>query len=151
MKFINRDGLGEFIDDDNKLVAWGGKDTWQHAWIPEARPLSKDGVAGDAATTKIMEVVPPNMLAFVKNGQGDFTSQLEIINVASTPIVYKVERKIPLKKKNNKTTTTLIHIFVLQVKTTSPDVFRVRPHVGLIQPDSSATIRGGKLSTKLNR
>jgi hypothetical protein len=95
IKFVNRDTLGEYIDDDNKLVAWGGRDTWQYAWEPELRgPAAAD--VGSAAvvatmTTAIMEVMPnSSVLTFAKNPQGDYSSQLEIRNITSEPIVYKV-------------------------------------------------------------
>ena len=91
IKFINQNSLGEFIDDDNRLVAWGGRDTWQYAWEPELRGPATDGSAVAAATlTSIMEVVPSSVLTFAKNEQGDYGSQLEIRNIASDPIVYKV-------------------------------------------------------------
>ena len=100
MKFINRDGLAEFIDDDNRLVAWGGRDTWQYAWQPELRPLLTNGAAVAAAAadaTSMVEVVPSSFLIFSKNVQGDYSAPLEIKNVGSAPVVYKVSYKTNAK------------------------------------------------------
>jgi len=93
MKFINRDGLGEYIDDDNRLVAWGGRDTWRYAWEPELRTPPSEGSAAITLSTNIMDVVPKSMLTFSKNEEGDFGSQIEIKNVSAVPIVYKVSLK----------------------------------------------------------
>jgi len=93
IKFINRDTLGEFIDDDNKLVAWGGRDSWQYAWEPELSVPAAYGTgvaAVGSAVAAIMEVQPSDVLAFGKNEHGDYSSQLEIKNITSEPIVYKV-------------------------------------------------------------
>jgi hypothetical protein len=90
MKFINREGLAEFIDDENRLVAWGGRDTWRYAWEPELKTPPTDGSGAVTLSTNIMDVVPNSMLAFSKNEEGDFGSQIEIKNVTSAPIVYKV-------------------------------------------------------------
>jgi hypothetical protein len=105
MKFINREGLAEFIDDENRLVAWGGRDTWRYAWEPELKTPPTDGSGAVTLSTNIMDVVPNSMLAFSKNEEGDFGSQIEIKNVTSAPIVYKVgkiqhilEYKSPSKK-----------------------------------------------------
>jgi hypothetical protein len=93
MKFINREGLAEFIDDENRLVAWGGRDTWQYAWEPELKTPPTDGSGAITLSTNIMDVVPNSMLAFSKNEEGDFGSQIEIKNVTSAPIIYKVGKK----------------------------------------------------------
>jgi hypothetical protein len=93
------------MDDDNKLVAWGGRDTWIYAWEPELRGLAADVAVSGAAVaaaslTSIMEVIPNSMLTFAKNAQGDYSSQIEIKNTTSEPIVYKVRTCHLLKNAN---------------------------------------------------
>ena len=81
IKFINQNSLGEFIDDDNRLVAWGGRDTWQYAWEPELRGPATDGSAAAAATlTSIMEVVPSSVLTFAASSGQTWDGTLTILN-----------------------------------------------------------------------
>lgn len=90
-----------------------------------------------------MKIAPAEIITFTKVGS-ELIGTVDIFNVINFPITYKVceERLFSF---------TFLHLiwswlwfcgfaFHKQIKTTSPEKFRVRPSTGILTPGSSTTI-----------
>ena len=42
LKFINLKTIKQYISEDNMLVSWGGKDTYEYKFVPEKENLVSD-------------------------------------------------------------------------------------------------------------
>ncbi|XP_035785491.1 motile sperm domain-containing protein 2-like [Anopheles albimanus] len=153
LRNINSKNISEYIDEDNMLKSWGGKDDYVFKFIPESQqtklePLelqlthSSNGAANGFLSKKVhfanlsppetpmnesatnnfpehndgemLRINPPNIIIFAKSGN-DLVGTVEITNVDSKPVTYKV-------------------------KTTAPEKFRVRPSTGVLLPSGTVTI-----------
>lgn len=63
---------------------------------------------------EMLRIIPQNVIAFTKSGT-ELVGNVEIINIDTKPVTYKI-------------------------KTTAPDKFRVRPSTGVLAPSASATV-----------
>lgn len=153
LKNINGKSIRDYIDEDNMLAAWGGKDDYEFTFVPEVRgtpepaltnnnsinhnnnssningfkkvhfeKLSpKDSPMNESINSnfengdgEMLRIIPQNVIAFTKSGT-ELVGNVEIINIDTKPVTYKI-------------------------KTTAPDKFRVRPSTGVLAPSASATV-----------
>ena len=75
------------MDKDNQLTAWGGRDTWRYVWEPEVEATPQD----TADDEDIMAVNPTKFLEFFQNSSDSVETKIEIKNISSDRIVYKVD------------------------------------------------------------
>ena len=78
--------LDEFVDQDNRFVAWGGRDTWQYVWEPLVQFKPEDV----AESSDIMKVTPDNLLEFTQQSTDYLEASLSIQNISTERIAYKV-------------------------------------------------------------
>lgn len=153
LKNINGKSIRDYIDDDNMLAGWGGKDDYQFRFVPEVRSIPeptlmnnnsinhnnnssninglkkvhfeklspKDSPMNESVNSnfengdgEMLRIIPQNVIAFTKSGT-ELVGNVEIINIDTKPVTYKI-------------------------KTTAPDKFRVRPSTGVLAPSASATV-----------
>jgi len=116
IKFTNKETLEEYVDKSEQLVEWGGTNTWTYAWQSEAKPHNATLDGGGAEDTVGLMVKPESFLEFKSQSSDSLEATIELSNNASQRKVFKV-------------------------KTTSPDMFRVRPHTAFILPNQSTSVR----------
>lgn len=154
LRNINNKSIRDYIDDDNMLVPWGGKDDYEFEFIPEKRqrdlnhnhnnnnnnanyinhnnnhikkvhfaanvspsesPMNESSNANfEKGDGEMLRIIPQNNIAFTKFGN-ELVGNVEITNLQSEPVTYKI-------------------------KTTAPEKFRVRPSTGVLPPGASVTI-----------
>ena len=85
IKFLTRGTLTEYIDEDNQLTAWGGRDTWQYVWEPQLPSQPPESVETD-----LMQVVPLKFLEFVPSSDDLLEAEIQVKNISTVLIVYKV-------------------------------------------------------------
>lgn len=132
IKSAKKSTLNKWVSPDQALTCWGGKDDYVFSFIPEElqnssgesnnnnRKVRFDNVSssGDFTTPSkenaLISVSPDGLIKFaVENNE--YVSTLQIKNISSKPISFKV-------------------------KTTTPEKFRVRPGHGCIEPSETAVI-----------
>lgn len=145
LRNINNKTIRDYIDDDNMLVPWGGKDDYEFHFVPEQRQLLNNNSSYINHNNNNMKKVhfanlnpsesPMNESAKINHENADgemlriipqnnivFTKSgnelvgnVEIINIHVEPVTYKI-------------------------KTTAPEKFRVRPSTGVLSPGANVTI-----------
>jgi len=81
--------LDEFVDQENRLVAWGGRDTWEYVWEPPVQIVAAD----IAESTDLMKVTPESLIEFTRQSPDYLEANISIENISSDRIAYKVRRK----------------------------------------------------------
>uniref|UniRef100_A0A1Q3G2D9 Putative conserved plasma membrane protein n=1 Tax=Culex tarsalis TaxID=7177 RepID=A0A1Q3G2D9_CULTA len=154
LKNINGKSIRDYIDEDNMLAGWGGKDDYQFKFVPEVRGAPESTLVNNNSINhnnngnlsnglkkvhfeklspkdsspmnesvnsnfengdgEMLRIIPQNVIAFTKSGT-ELVGNVEIINIDTKPVTYKI-------------------------KTTAPDKFRVRPSTGVLAPSASATV-----------
>lgn len=150
LRNINNKNIREYIDEDNMLAPWGGKDDYEFEFIPEKRqreplllnhnnnncinhnnnnikkvhfanlspsesPMNEPSNTNfENADGEMLRIIPQSNIAFTKSGN-ELVGNVEIINIQTEPVTYKI-------------------------KTTAPEKFRVRPSTGVLSPGASVTI-----------
>lgn len=145
LKNVDRTTIKEYIDEDNMHVSWGGRDDYEFMFIPERKRttelvnnnsinfkdnnIKKVHFANTNSTdSQMTELVNPGVenhvegemlrvmphIVFTKTGN-ELSGNVEIVNIDSKPITYKI-------------------------KTTAPDKFRVRPSTGVLSPHAKVTV-----------
>ena len=79
-------GLDEFIDEENRFISWGGRDTWQYVW----EPLAQNKPLVGAESTDLMRVAPENLLEFTQQSAEYMEAYISIENISGDRIAYKV-------------------------------------------------------------
>jgi len=143
IKFLTKSNMNEYVSDEQRLEEWGGTDTWQYVWQPEETQDSKEdskkktvtfamvqspsaesvASVGSSVTvnqannnnTDILLLSPAHEVIFSSSSSGEFSAKIQIQNISSQPVGYKI-------------------------KTTSPEKYRVKPSTGSLAPNSSATV-----------
>jgi len=143
IKFLTKTNMKEYVSEDQMLEDWGGSDTWQYAWHSEESEDSKDdgkkktvtfamvqspsadSVASLGSSVSLQQghnnnpdillISPAQEVIFSSATGGEMSAKIQIQNISSKPVGYKI-------------------------KTTSPEKYRVRPSTGSLTPSTSVTI-----------
>lgn len=122
MKFVNKDTLKEFVEPEQALACWGGKDNYVYEFIPENRTQESHtpkkvtfAEQGDNHSPGEMLRINPSNLIIFKTDNDEVTGQFTITNMDESAVSFKI-------------------------RTTSPEKFRVRPSSGTLTPNASQTI-----------
>ena len=90
IKFVSGgSALDEFVDQENRLVAWGGRDTWEYVWEPPVQIVAAD----IAESTDLMKVTPESLIEFTRQSPDYLEANISIENISADRIAYKVRRK----------------------------------------------------------
>lgn len=96
----------------------------------------------------MLKITPAEIITFSKVGN-ELVGTVDILNIVKYPITYKVKYQIDFKCCLSVAYCKLLSILLLffvhliifdQIKTTSPEKFRVRPSTGILAPGASASI-----------
>ncbi|XP_042873015.1 motile sperm domain-containing protein 2-like isoform X2 [Penaeus japonicus] len=149
IKFVDKKSLKEFVEPDQALVSWGGTDNYEYQFEPEATNAFEPVANGDIEARKVhfaegsaqppaspLRGKPQIKRTISANGKAiidiDPSEELLFSNCrigASTNIILTNPTDSPVAFK---------------IKTTSPEKYRVRPSVGVLeggaQLDISVTV-----------
>ncbi|XP_071446671.1 motile sperm domain-containing protein 2-like [Hetaerina americana] len=143
LRIVTKQTLKEYVDPENALKCWGGKDEYEFVFESEQLAPPKSGrgddsrkkvtfaenshndMIGDARNdmkatdsmysgSNLVSITPNDFLNFVNNGSS-LTGTITLTNTSDGSISYKI-------------------------KTTTPDKFRVRPSTGALSAGSTVTI-----------
>ncbi|XP_046734885.1 motile sperm domain-containing protein 2-like [Diprion similis] len=138
IKFVNKSTLKEYVDADNALTVWGGNDDYTFTFVPEERATAAL-TNGKLENKKVHFVDGSPMTEQGPSGFGDHENEESLLSIDSEVIVFK-------KEKNEYSGTisfkniTPDRCISYKIKTTSPDKFRVRPSMGVLQPAQNAQV-----------
>ncbi|XP_046390062.1 motile sperm domain-containing protein 2-like [Ischnura elegans] len=143
LRVVNKSNLKEYVDPENALKCWGGKDDYEFVFESEQLPPPKSGrgddtrkkvtfaenshsdMSGDARNdmkasdsmysgSNLVSISPSDFLNFVNDGS-NLMGTITLTNISDGCISYKI-------------------------KTTTPDKFRVRPSTGTLTAGSTVNI-----------
>ncbi|CAB3364898.1 Hypothetical predicted protein [Cloeon dipterum] len=125
IKSVDKKTVTNYIPIDQCLASWGGSDDYDFSFQPEV--IKDDGrkkvhFADTNGTPDIpkangmtlLSIQPNDVLVFLPNNE-ELHGSVSVTNISSSDVTFKI-------------------------KTTSPEKFRVRPSMGLLSPQASASI-----------
>ncbi|XP_055915491.1 motile sperm domain-containing protein 2-like [Eupeodes corollae] len=157
MKFLNPKNVSEFVDDENRLACWGGKDNYTFSFEP-ARPKSSNQRKSNLnnnnnneeffdQSTSMKKVhfanSSPTRLPMSDAEEHLTPTNEEMLRITPSDVIVlnKIEDSIEgeLKGSVNITCTSKYPI-TYKIKTTAPLKFRVRPSSGALNPGCMTTV-----------
>jgi len=153
IKFLNKNTMNEYIDDDNRRECWGGNDMWEYTFEPEiikpqlnGHPESiedsdqrnpaesrktvtfaevKSSASIDSLSSSIVSVTPtgPDILKLIPNHEVIFEPAANGDLMSRVQLINTSDKKVAFK-----------------IKTTSPEKYRVRPSSGLLSPSQETSV-----------
>lgn len=155
IKFLTKSNMSEYVDDENRLEAWGGQDSWEYKWEPENK-LSNGVEARKKTVTFAGSALAPSNSA---DSLGSALSSGSSGPAASgqpgpqqgpqgtdllrlTPPQEVVFSPSQLGDLTGKVTlsNTSGRPLGYKIKTTSPEKYRVRPSTGSLASGQSVTV-----------
>lgn len=135
IKFVDKKGLREYVAEEQALKAWGGTDEYSFVFEEEAeRSLPWMLEAGEAARKQV-KFCPESAPSIAS------TSSTDGSHVAISPseqIMFDTEALLP---SNTFTITNITNSIVYyMIKTTSPQKFKVRPSMGVLNAGGSSHV-----------
>uniref|UniRef100_U5EYC4 Putative phosphatidylinositol transfer protein pdr16 n=1 Tax=Corethrella appendiculata TaxID=1370023 RepID=U5EYC4_9DIPT len=144
LKFTSSKNISEYVDEKNALISWGGKNDYVFKFESEnSKTLNNnnnniesmnnnnvkkvhfanfnasdspmiEAISDNNIDGEMLRVIPNNCINFIKSGN-ELIGNVEIINIDTVPVTYKI-------------------------KTTVPEKCRVRPSIGVLSPNVSINI-----------
>jgi len=169
IKFVKKNSIGEFITTDQRFVAWGGEDTWVYEFVEEEEKyetiedhhangdIHVNGFSSDSSE-KNSPMVEDVDQPIVQNSHNHLESRSSMMSTTSSisfmednqnnnaelEINPKDELVFVKGPKGLMATISIITrtsaMIAFKVKTTSPERYRVRPSIGLLQANSTTKI-----------
>lgn len=148
LKNINNKTIREYIDDDNMLVPWGGKDDYEFQFIPEQRQpepmLLNNNNCVNHNNNNIKKVHFANLSPFEspmnesaktnhENAEGEMLRIIPQNNIVFTKSGNELVGNVEIINIHKEPVT-------YKIKTTAPEKFRVRPSTGVLSPGANVTI-----------
>jgi len=147
IKFLTKSNMSEYVDDENRLECWGGLDTWEYKFEPEARNgLKEEGRKKTVTFAGSPMVASPSVdslgSALSSNSAGGSGGPQGVDLLYLSPAQEVVFSTSPLGDLTGKVslTNTSGKPLGYKIKTTSPEKYRVRPSTGSISPGQSVTV-----------
>ncbi|KAG8228141.1 hypothetical protein J437_LFUL002796 [Ladona fulva] len=166
LRVVTKSSLKEYVDADNALKCWGGRDDYEFVFESEqiapvksrgeearkkvtfaenshdpggdSRIESKSSDSGYSGTT-LGSISPNDFLHFVNDGN-TLSGNITLTNVSDGSISFKVTELKESQDKFHKEIRRTRRLLWGKVKTTTPDKFRVRPSTGILTAGASVTI-----------
>lgn len=155
MKFLNPKNLSEYVDDNNKLSIWGGRDNYTFSFEPTQPKAEQSTMNNNNTIDENFNLTPsPKKVHFANSSPTRNTPMSDVedhltpnneemlrINPSDVIVLNKIEDSVEgeLKGSVNITCTSKYPI-TYKIKTTAPLKFRVRPSSGSLSPGCTATI-----------
>ena len=161
LKDVTKSSFSQWIDDDNRIEAWGGNDDWQYKFEPEVIKKKQETVRIShnesiyEEPTEIRQRRPPPSSTASSMGnmsrnesdeniysyssvRGDSRSQLLRVN-PDQEVIFSPSSSGDLSARVQLTNVS-DKIAAYKMKTTSPEKFRVRPSTGSLGQGQTTTI-----------
>lgn len=152
LRNINNKNIRDYIDEDNMLVPWGGKDDYEFKFIPELRQsepslLNNNNSYVNHNNNNIRKVkvhfanlnpseTPMNETTQSNQENGRDGEMLRIIpqnNIVFTKSGNELVGNVEIINIHKEPVT-------YKIKTTAPEKFRVRPSTGVLPPGANVTV-----------
>ncbi|XP_065359809.1 motile sperm domain-containing protein 2-like [Calliphora vicina] len=162
LKVIKKKDINQYIDKDNCLASWGGNDDYQFSFVPEKR------IAAAPANGKLPNGSAPAVNDDLNNNINDKKvhfaksslhqtpaaeqqqTQMHDIPDHFTPQDHDMMRVSPqdflkftrgdAKESILELTSTSLYPVTYKIQTTSPEKFRVRPRIGILNPGETVAV-----------
>ena len=102
IKFVNKSTVDEYVHPHQKLVAWGGEDSWEYEFVeevikvePEPDEIAINGNGNEALTSEEEEVIP--------NDVAESPTSNSIVSIISTKTALESEHRVSLNTMANVT------------------------------------------------
>jgi len=156
LKDVNKSTFGQWVDDDNRLKAWGGNDGWEFKFEPEVRKAKAETIQSSPVEsiyeepTEIRRRKHPAPASTRSTASRMSSSESEkSLQRFSDNSLLKVnpDQEIIFSPSSGgdfaarvQLTNTSDKIAAYKMKTTSPEKYRVRPSTGSLGQGQSITI-----------
>jgi len=158
LRDVTKKDFGKFVDDDNRLESWGGNDDWDFEFEPEI--LSQQPVKAEVSNHSENHYEDMSELRLRNQSSQSFASSTPS-RASTTSVDTGMERgfnntggllgvfpspdisfsSAGRDLQASLTMTSLSEKAVaFKLKTTSPDIFRVRPSTGCLSPGKSVKV-----------
>lgn len=149
LKNINNKNIRDYIDEDNMLVPWGGKDDYEFQFKPEQRRpepslLNNNNNFTNLNNNNIKKVHFANL----NPAESPMNESTKINHENTDGEMLRIipQNNIVFTKSGNELVgnVEIINIskepITYKIKTTAPEKFRVRPSTGVLSPEGYVTI-----------
>ncbi|XP_023302799.2 motile sperm domain-containing protein 2-like [Lucilia cuprina] len=162
LKVIKKKDINQYIDKDNCLTCWGGNDDYQFTFVPEKKTSapapngklpteSAPAVANDDFNNNVND----KKVHFAKSSlqqtpAAEKQTQMHDIPDHFTPQDHDMMRVSPqdflkfsrgeAKESILELTSTSLYPVTYKIQTTSPEKFRVRPRLGILNPGETIQV-----------
>jgi len=155
IKFLKKNNISEYIDDENRRECWGGMDMWEYVFEPEVIKSPPPQVNGHAESiedndhrqhTDSRKTVT---FAEVKSSASIDSLSSSITSVQTGPEILKLipNHEVIFEAASNGDLMSRVQIInvsdkkvAFKIKVTSPEKYRVRPSSGLLSPNVEASV-----------
>jgi len=151
IKFLTKSNMSEYVDDENRLEAWGGLDTWEYKWEPESSALANGHK--EEARKKTVTFAGSNLVVSPSaESLGSAVSSSSGMGGSGQPGGQDLLRLSPAQEVMFSSSpmgdlTGKVTLYNnsgrplgYKIKTTSPEKYRVRPSTGCLPPGQDATV-----------
>lgn len=147
--------MSEYVDDENRLEAWGGQDTWEYKWESESPKLANghkeearkktvtfagSNIVVSPSTESLGSALSSSSGMAASAAQGAAGGGQDLLRLSPPQEV--VFSSSPLGDLTGKVTlhNNSARPLGYKIKTTSPEKYRVRPSTGCLSPGQDATV-----------
>jgi len=155
LRDVTKNTFDKFVDDENRLECWGGSDDWEYKFEPEVRinGALKDSSFTSSEENQYEELPPQGMSRSISStpSQMSSTASLDSINMSreeSGLLRVTPSPDIPFRPSTRPgelvgsvvMTNISDKTVAYKLKTTSPDMFKVKPSTGSIGTGQSVQV-----------
>jgi len=158
LRDVTKKDFGKFVDDDNRLEAWGGNDDWDFEFEPEIlkqQPVKEEVISHsenhyedmselrlrNQSSQSFASSTPSraSTTSFDTGVERGFNNTGGLLRVFPSPDISfssvgrDLQATLTMTSLSKKTVA-------FKLKTTSPDIFRVRPSTGCLSPGKSVKV-----------
>ncbi|XP_012529246.1 motile sperm domain-containing protein 2 [Monomorium pharaonis] len=139
IKFVNKSNLKDFVHPNDALKCWGGNNDYVFKFVSEEQ-TNGDGVMNGKLDKKVHFIDNSPLTEQSPSNIGDQINEEQLLSIEPSEVItFNKDRNDiagTITLKNISSDKSLSY----KIKTTSPEKFRVRPSLGVLQPSEQKNV-----------